>query len=98
MEIHTHTIFQVHKENAPECLNLTHYTEYRDQGIILMRGELDTKIINAQEAQCLVNQLQLYYCHNDKEKIKLLQTFTTEPDKFKHMDVVKTLENIQLVQ
>jgi len=88
--------YQVHKENAPECLNIVHYTEFRDRGIILMRGEFDTKIINALEAQCLVNQLQMYYGQNDAEKLALLKVFTQEPAKFKHMDVIKHLENIQL--
>lgn len=32
---------QVHKENAPECLTIVHYTELADKGLILMRGEFD---------------------------------------------------------
>lgn len=61
-----------------------------------MRGEYDTKILTAQEAQCLVNQLQIYYGHNDQAKLDLLKRFTLEPAKFKHMDVIKQLENIEL--
>lgn len=61
-----------------------------------MRGEFDTKILTAQEAQCLVNQLQLFYGLDDPEKLELLKTFTLEPAKFKHIDVIKHLENIQL--
>lgn len=61
-----------------------------------MRGEYDTKVLSAKEAQCLANQLQMYYTQDHKEKIELLQTFTKTPDKFKHMDVIKELENIQL--
>lgn len=34
-------IAQVHKENAPECLTMVHYTELAEKGIILMRGEYD---------------------------------------------------------
>lgn len=88
--------YQVHKENAPECLNVTHYTELRDKGLILMRGEYDTKVLSPQEAQCLVNQLQMYYCKNDPNKLELLKTFTKTPDKFKHMDVIRELENIKI--
>ncbi|KAG5671732.1 hypothetical protein PVAND_001912 [Polypedilum vanderplanki] len=88
--------YQVHKENAPECLNIVHYIEFKDKGIVLMRGEYDTKVINVQEAQCLANQLQMYYTQNNEKKLELLETFTKSPEKFKHMDVIKELENLQI--
>lgn len=88
--------YQVHKENAPECLNIVHYTEFKDKGLVLMRGEYDSKVLTAQEAQCLANQLQLYYCQNNQSKLAIMETFTKTPEKFKHMDVVRELENIQL--
>jgi len=88
--------YQVHKENAPECLNMVHYTEFSDKGLVLMRGEFDTKVINAQEAQCLINQLQLYYSKDDSSKLQLLERFTKEPASFKHMDVIKELENFSI--
>lgn len=69
----------------------------RDKGIVLMRGEYDTKVLNAQEAQCLANELQMFYCKNDEAKQKLLEIFTKKPDEFKHMDLIKEVENIQLV-
>lgn len=88
---------QVHKENAPECLNVVHYTEFSEKlGIVLMRGEYDSNVINGQEAQCLVNQLQLYYAQNNESKLHLLRQFTSHPDKFKHMDVIKELENLSI--
>ncbi|KFB46336.1 AGAP004641-PA-like protein [Anopheles sinensis] len=86
----------VHKENAPECLNLTMFTECQDKGIILMRGEFDTNVLNAQEAQCLANQLQLYYSQNNATKLQLLDTFTKNPDKFKHMDIIEELNNLKI--
>ncbi|XP_075148931.1 ATP synthase mitochondrial F1 complex assembly factor 1 [Haematobia irritans] len=89
--------YQVHAENAPECLTIVHYTEMRDKGIILMRGEYDSKVVNGQEAQCLANELQMFYCKNDPAKQKLMETFTLKPDEFKHMDLIKEVENIQLV-
>lgn len=61
-----------------------------------MRGEYDTNVINAQEAQCLVNQLQLYYCQNNASKLELLEKFTHQPENFKHMDVIKELENLSI--
>ncbi|KAG6448197.1 ATP synthase mitochondrial F1 complex assembly factor 1 isoform X2 [Manduca sexta] len=88
--------YQVHKENAPECLTMVHYTELADKGIVLMRGEYDKNVLNGQESQCLANQFQMYYGGKDEEKTKLLELFTTSPDNFKHMDLISQLENITL--
>lgn len=89
--------YQTHKENAPECLTMIHYTELRDdKGIILMRGEFDTKLLQAYEAQCLANELQLYYCNDNEQRLQLLETFTSKPNEFKHMDLIAQLETISL--
>ncbi|XP_024940620.1 ATP synthase mitochondrial F1 complex assembly factor 1 [Cephus cinctus] len=89
--------YQVHKENAPECLTIVHYTELRDsKNLVLMRGEFDANSINVQEAQCLLNELQLYYSMDDPQRLKLLETFTHKPDEFKHMDLIAQLETISL--
>ncbi|KAJ8724704.1 hypothetical protein PYW08_016178 [Mythimna loreyi] len=88
--------YQVHKENAPECLTMTHYTELADKGLVLMRGDYDKNVLNGQEARCLANQFQLYYSGKDATKLQLLKTFTLNPDTFKHMDLIAQLENISL--
>ncbi|VVC91074.1 ATP synthase mitochondrial F1 complex assembly factor 1 [Leptidea sinapis] len=88
--------FQVHKENAPECLTMVHYTELTDKGIILMRGDYDKNVLNGQEAQCLANQFQMYYSGKDKDKLQLLQTFNKSPDSFKYTDLISQLENVTL--
>lgn len=89
--------YQTHKENAPECLTMVHYTELKDsKGVVLMRGEFDKKSISVQEAQCLANELQLYYSTDDPKRLQLLETFTSKPDAFKHMDLIAQLETIQL--
>lgn len=89
--------YQAHKENAPECLTMIHYTELvESKGIVLMRGEFDVKCLSVQEAQCLANELQLYYSSGDPKRLKLLQNFTEKPDEFKHMDLVTQMENITL--
>lgn len=61
-----------------------------------MRAEYDTNVINAQEAQCLVNQLQLYYLQSTQSKLDLLEKFTHDPNSFKHTDVIKELENLSI--
>ncbi|RVE50052.1 hypothetical protein evm_005258 [Chilo suppressalis] len=88
--------YQVHKENAPECLTVIHYTELADKGIILMKGEYDKNVLNGKEAQCLANQFQIYYNGNDQNKLEMLEKFTKRPDDFKHMELISELENITL--
>ncbi|XP_044253806.1 ATP synthase mitochondrial F1 complex assembly factor 1 [Tribolium madens] len=89
--------YQVHKENAPECLTMTHYTELKDEKkIVLMRGEYDKNVIDLKEAQCLANQLQLYYVRPTGAHLELLERFTKRPDEFKHMDLIKQIENLSL--
>ncbi|CAB3384974.1 Hypothetical predicted protein [Cloeon dipterum] len=98
-DIHFTTLinYQTHKENAPECLTLTHYTDLIDsKGIVLMRGEFDTDLLTVSEAQCLANQLQLYYGIPTESKKRLLDTFTNNPSAFKFMDLVSELENLTL--
>lgn len=62
-----------------------------------MRGEYDTKVLTAQEALCLANQLKLYYLQDDPKKQAILETFTKNPESFKYMDVVRELENFQII-
>ncbi|XP_047531678.1 ATP synthase mitochondrial F1 complex assembly factor 1 [Vanessa atalanta] len=88
--------FQVHKENAPECLTMVHYTELVKKGIVLMRGEYDKNVLNGKEAQCLANQFQLYYNGRSENKMKLLKLFTKSPDIFKHMDLITELETLEV--
>ena len=61
-----------------------------------MRGEYDNKVLTAQEAQCLANQLQLYYTQSHPRKVEILETFTKKPENFKHMDVIKELDNLEI--
>uniref|UniRef100_T1IH23 ATP synthase mitochondrial F1 complex assembly factor 1 n=1 Tax=Strigamia maritima TaxID=126957 RepID=T1IH23_STRMM len=86
--------YQAYKENAPECLSIFHYTDLIDEkGIVLMRGEYDNSL-NVIEAQFLANQMKLYYMSTEKDpKFTLLKTFTHQPDSFKHMDLIKELQN-----
>ncbi|XP_015182314.1 PREDICTED: ATP synthase mitochondrial F1 complex assembly factor 1 [Polistes dominula] len=89
--------YQTHKENAPECLTLTHYTEFKDsRGIVLMRGEFDLNFLNCHEAQCLTNELQLYYIGKNSQRLKLLETFNNNPNNFKYNDLINQLEKISL--
>ncbi|GLH10948.1 Uncharacterized protein GBIM_15827 [Gryllus bimaculatus] len=88
--------YQAHKENAPECLTIVHYTELEGKGIILMRGEFNKDVINAREALCLANQFQLYYGNTDEKRLKLLERLNCNPNDFKHMDLIAELECLSL--
>ena len=47
-EAHFSTLinYQAHKENAPECLSMVHYTELADEkGLVLMVGEYDKDVL-----------------------------------------------------
>ncbi|XP_069693044.1 ATP synthase mitochondrial F1 complex assembly factor 1 isoform X2 [Periplaneta americana] len=88
--------YQTHKENSPECLTMTHYTDIKEKGLVLMRGEYNKDILNGSEAQCLANQLQLYYGQDNTKRLQLLERFTYRPQEFKHMDLIAELECLTL--
>ena len=99
-EVHMTSLlaYQVHKENAPECLKLVHFNERMDKyGIVLMRGEFNKTVINQMEVNCLINQLQLFYCTApDSPSTKILEKFNKSPDKFDHMEIIKHIESLQM--
>lgn len=89
--------YQTHKENAPECLTIVYYADLQnDKDVVLMRGEFNSDVLNIMEAQCLANELQLYYGEKDEKRTNLLEIFTNHPDSFKHMDLVANLQSLTL--
>lgn len=44
------------------------------------------------QAQCLANQVQLFYGTQRKETYRLVETFNQHPSDFKHMLVIAELE------
>jgi len=89
--------YQAHKENAPECLTMVHYTEMSsDKGIVLMVGEYDKDVLSSNEARCLADQVELYYSRPSAKKLELLTKFTQAPAYFSHEDLINEMNNIQL--
>ncbi|XP_034249449.1 ATP synthase mitochondrial F1 complex assembly factor 1 [Thrips palmi] len=89
--------YQAHKENAPECLTITHYVDLKDdKKIVLMKGEFNKEIVNATEALCLANQIQLYYGQDDEKRQLIMDRFTNKPLEFKHMDLIAQLECLSI--
>ncbi|XP_054274431.1 ATP synthase mitochondrial F1 complex assembly factor 1-like [Macrosteles quadrilineatus] len=87
--------YQTHKENAPECLTMIYYPDLKDhKDIVLMKGEFNKDILTVIEAQCLANELQLYYGEENEKRTGLLERFTHSPEDFKHMDLIANLETL----
>ena len=49
------------------------------------------------EAQCLANQVEMYFCNPNQAKKQLLETFTFRPNEFHHQDLISQIENISLL-
>ncbi|XP_056303738.1 ATP synthase mitochondrial F1 complex assembly factor 1 [Danio aesculapii] len=80
-------------ENAPSQLILYHYTDLqKDKDIVLMTAEMDSKFVTVHQAQCLANQVQLFYGSQRLETFRLVETFNHKPEEFKHMAVIAELE------
>ncbi|RWS29150.1 ATP synthase mitochondrial F1 complex assembly factor 1-like protein [Leptotrombidium deliense] len=86
--------YQTHKENAPPAMVVHNYPELqKDKKIVLMSAEYDNKVFSVLEAQCLANQIQLFYCNEDLSKRLLLYKFNREPNNFNFNDVINEFEN-----
>ncbi|KAJ2202742.1 hypothetical protein EV180_007582, partial [Coemansia sp. RSA 518] len=67
--------YKTNQSNARPFLTLTHYTDFIDRGVVLMRGEVDSKnMLNVQAAQLLSLLMQQFYITGGEEKRKLLET------------------------
>ncbi|XP_078141943.1 ATP synthase mitochondrial F1 complex assembly factor 1 [Centroberyx gerrardi] len=79
-------------EHAPSQLILHHYPELQERGVVLMTAERDPKFITLHQAQCLANQVQLFYGTQRQETYRLVETFNHRPADFRHMAVIAELE------
>lgn len=88
--------YQRHGSEAPACLALHYWTQLAskdDLSVVLMSGEYDAKVIGPTEAQCLANQLQLYYGGNELKKKLLLWNFNRESRSFNHEALIREFES-----
>lgn len=85
--------YHLHKEMAPICFTVYHYSELiKTKDIVLMVGEFDPNVLNIMECQCLANQLQYYYTTTDASSMLSLHLFNKEPKSFDHMRLIKQVE------
>ncbi|XP_055021300.1 ATP synthase mitochondrial F1 complex assembly factor 1 [Boleophthalmus pectinirostris] len=87
---------QTRGDSAPSQLLLCHYTELTDKGIVLMNAEKDHSTMDVHEAQCLANQVQLFYGSRDGA-FRLVEAFNHNPKEFNHMDVILALEQSAVI-
>lgn len=84
---------QTRGDAASSQLILYHYPELKEEkGIVLMTAEMDSTFLNVAEAQCIANQVQLFYATDRKEIYGLVETFNFRPNEFKYMSVIAELE------
>jgi len=78
--------------NASPCLTVYNYPDLRAvKEIILMRGEISSKLLNTIEAASLLNVLQIYYL--DDSKFKYVETFNHNPSGFNFNDIINDASN-----
>ncbi|KAF7202887.1 ATP synthase mitochondrial F1 complex assembly factor 1 [Nothobranchius furzeri] len=93
-ELHFTSLINVQTlgETAPSQLILYHYPDLKERGVVLMTAEMDPKFITIHQAQCLANQVQLFYGAQRQETYRLVETFNYHPADFRHMSVIAELE------
>lgn len=91
--------FQAHGENAPSIMSAIYYDDLKDtKKVVLEMVEVDTNVLKMEEARLLMHLMKLYYlkCEQNDEKFALMNTFTSKPNDFKHMDIIKQFEKENL--
>uniref|UniRef100_A0A8C6SKR3 ATP synthase mitochondrial F1 complex assembly factor 1 n=1 Tax=Neogobius melanostomus TaxID=47308 RepID=A0A8C6SKR3_9GOBI len=94
LELHFTSLINI--QSAPSQLVLVHYPELKHKGIVLMTAERDGYAMGVAEAQCLANQVQLFYGGRDAA-FRLVEAFNHRPAEFKHMDMIAELEQSGVV-
>ncbi|XP_061230233.1 ATP synthase mitochondrial F1 complex assembly factor 1-like [Neopsephotus bourkii] len=83
---------QTQGETAANQLVLYHFPDLqKEKGIVLMTAEMDSKFLVPHEAQCLGNQVQLFYATDYSETYELVKTFNHTSSEFKYMSVISEL-------
>lgn len=93
LELHFTSLINLQKmgDSAPSQLVLVHYPELKHKDIVLMTANRDHSAMGVSEAQCLANQVQLFYGSNGGA-FRLVEAFNHNATEFRHMDVIAELE------
>lgn len=70
-------------------------TIFCTQTVVMISLNFEIYSQTGRHAQCLANQLQMYYTSSPGDrKFKILDAFTNSPNGFKHVDLINELTNI----
>ncbi|KAJ1740275.1 hypothetical protein LPJ78_004527 [Coemansia sp. RSA 989] len=88
--------YKTNQAQARPYLTLTHYTDFMDRGIVLMRGELDSErnLLDVPNAQYLALQMQQFYITGGDEKRRLVEAFNHHPDQFDYRQLIDAAQKI----
>lgn len=87
--------YKLHKEYAKPHTTLMFHQELRDQGVVLMNGQVETEsALSMDEALLLVMNVQRFYgdignTDNSRRKYELLRAFTVGDDLFDMDELIK---------
>ena len=86
--------YQSAGELAKPTLVINHFPDFSaSKHVVLLNGNYDPTSLTTLEAQCLANQIKLFYAANDHRKTLLLHTFNREPENFDYMSVIKEIDS-----
>ncbi|KAJ3096321.1 hypothetical protein HDU97_006022 [Phlyctochytrium planicorne] len=75
--------YKTKQEHARPHLVLNHFDEFADsKGIVLMNGEIFSKVLKPDDAKILVYLTQMFYVTGSARKLQLLEDFHLRPSEF----------------
>lgn len=85
--------YQSAGELAKPTLVINHFPDFSaSKHVVLLNGNYDPTSLTTLEAQCLANQIKLFYATSDHRKLLLLHAFNREPENFDYMSVIKEID------
>ncbi|KAI8835890.1 ATP11 protein-domain-containing protein [Chytridium lagenaria] len=87
--------YKTKQENARPHLVLTHFDELADsKKMVLMNGEIVSKVLTADDAKLLVYLLQMFYVTGSERKKALVEKFHKTPEGFNFQEVLDEADRI----
>ncbi|KAI9505909.1 hypothetical protein GGI25_001469 [Coemansia spiralis] len=85
--------YKANTTGARPYLTLTHYTDFsKSHGLVLMRGEIEARLLGALDAQYLVMQMQRFYL-GEKNR-GLVERFNQRPESFDYSELVEAAQKL----
>lgn len=85
--------FKMHGERAQPTLCVSYYTELeQSKELVLLRGEVDVKVIDKVEAIILMRMLYSFYIQNDLFE-RFVEVFNHRPNEFNYQKFIEEIEH-----